>query len=136
MLADILPIMIFVFSYFYIALKMLLTYSNVRACVGIIMLFLASAATSLLPSEFSFNGSVSYFPCLLALLFLAWKSNAKMLYFAAIVFFFSLTFRSMDMAVCSQLALGTHFLWHILNGLLLYLLVKVLIIDCTVTKRM
>jgi hypothetical protein len=34
----------------------------------------------------------------------------------------SLTFRSIDMTVCDALPLGTHFLWHSLNGLALYLL--------------
>ncbi len=31
----------------------------------------------------------------------------------------SLVFRSIDMAVCAAVPLGTHFLWHILNGIML-----------------
>ncbi|MEL6793102.1 MAG: hypothetical protein AAFP78_06595, partial [Pseudomonadota bacterium] len=31
----------------------------------------------------------------------------------------SLTFRSVDEAVCGAFPLGTHFMWHILNGVLL-----------------
>lgn len=31
----------------------------------------------------------------------------------------SLTFRSLDMPVCGALPLGTHFLWHLLNALML-----------------
>jgi hypothetical protein len=36
----------------------------------------------------------------------------------------SLVFRSIDMAVCDAMPLGTHFLWHSLNGLALYLLLR------------
>jgi hypothetical protein len=36
----------------------------------------------------------------------------------------SLVFRSIDMAVCDAVPLGTHFLWHSLNGLALYLLLR------------
>ena len=35
----------------------------------------------------------------------------------------SLTLRSLDYAVCPMLPIGTHFLWHTLNGWMLYLLV-------------
>ena len=31
----------------------------------------------------------------------------------------SLTFRSLDMPACDALPLGTHFLWHILNAIML-----------------
>jgi hypothetical protein len=37
----------------------------------------------------------------------------------------SLTFRSVDMAVCASFPLGTHFLWHILNGIMLGWMIEV-----------
>ena len=39
----------------------------------------------------------------------------------------SLTFRTLDMALCHALPLGTHFMWHILNGIVLYLAMRVVI---------
>jgi hypothetical protein len=36
----------------------------------------------------------------------------------------SLFFRSIDNAICESVPLGTHFLWHLLNGLVLYLLLR------------
>lgn len=33
----------------------------------------------------------------------------------------SLFFRTIDMAVCESIPIGTHFLWHLLNGVLVYL---------------
>ena len=37
----------------------------------------------------------------------------------------SLTFRSLDMPVCGAFPLGTHFMWHILNGLMLGWMIEV-----------
>jgi hypothetical protein len=41
----------------------------------------------------------------------------------------SLIFRSIDMAVCPELPLGTHFLWHLLNAVVLYLLLRAALIE-------
>ena len=35
------------------------------------------------------------------------------------LFAISLTFRSLDGPLCNVFPLGTHFMWHILNGVLL-----------------
>lgn len=43
------------------------------------------------------------------------------------VFTASLFFRTVDMAFCSFIPLGTHFLWHCLNAYLLYRLLGLLI---------
>ena len=37
----------------------------------------------------------------------------------------SLSFRSVDMAVCARVPLGTHFVWHILNGILLFWMIEI-----------
>ena len=69
-------------------------------------------------------------PCLAALIVLVGlgllhrqrrEPEPYILLVAAAVFAFSLFFRSIDSAVCPELPLGTHFLWHLLNGVLLYL---------------
>ncbi|MEL6618698.1 MAG: ceramidase domain-containing protein [Pseudomonadota bacterium] len=43
----------------------------------------------------------------------------------AAILFVSLTARSVDEALCSSLPLGTHFLWHLLNGLMLGWMIEV-----------
>lgn len=73
----------------------------------------------------SLNGSQGYFPVLIALIFygvlLARRGHpaATGLIAAAALFSLSLTFRSIDQATCGALPFGTHFLWHIFNGILL-----------------
>jgi len=39
----------------------------------------------------------------------------------------SLFFRTIDNAVCDMLPIGTHFLWHLTNGAVLYLAARALI---------
>ncbi|MBI3145144.1 MAG: ceramidase domain-containing protein [Pseudogulbenkiania sp.] len=79
------------------------------------------------------NGSLSYLPALLVLLGIAvWHRRAGLagggyLVAAAGTFFVSLLFRSIDNAVCPGFAIGTHFLWHVLNAVVLALSVQGLV---------
>lgn len=79
------------------------------------------------------NGSLQYAPALIALLvfsLVSWRRQspfAPWLSGATAVFFVSLCFRTVDIAVCDSLAIGTHFVWHLLNGLMLGLVLQVLI---------
>ncbi|WP_299769501.1 ceramidase domain-containing protein [uncultured Tateyamaria sp.] len=43
----------------------------------------------------------------------------------AVILFLSLTARSVDEMLCAQIPLGTHFLWHILNGIMLGWMIEV-----------
>jgi hypothetical protein len=82
------------------------------------------------------NGSVGYLPALAVLVgfgsWLAYRRHPAAIYIlgGAGVFAVSLTFRTLDRSVCPQTALfagrvlGTHFVWHVLNATLLYLLVS------------
>lgn len=80
-----------------------------------------------------FNGTLGYTPAFLALvlvgLVLAFQRHKAAIYLllAAVVFLASMTFRTIDYEVCrwavrGARGIGTHFLWHILNAVVLYLL--------------
>lgn len=79
------------------------------------------------------NGSLVYAPALILMLglgayhFLQHKAERRLLFAATGVFVISLAFRSIDEAACLQVPTGTHFLWHILNGVVLYLSLRALI---------
>jgi Ceramidase len=74
----------------------------------------------------SFNGSYAYFPAVIALGLLAayaWhrgRAGAKRLVAATGVLVASLVFRSVDQTLCDAWPLGTHFIWHCLNAVVLY----------------
>ncbi len=78
------------------------------------------------------NGSVSYMPVVLliaayaALLWRTQPSTARGLALGAAILSVSLVFRSIDMAVCGVAPVGTHFLWHGLNGVMLGWMILVL----------
>jgi hypothetical protein len=113
----------------------LLAFPKAKAAGALVLLLAVSAATVALPPELQLNGSINYIPCLIALLLVAWKGRQPQLYQAGLLFACSLTFRSVDMALCEQFPNGTHFLWHLLNGWLLYMLVHILIIHCKPSQR-
>jgi hypothetical protein len=79
------------------------------------------------------KGSAGYLPALLFLtgmwLWLGVRRHAMAttLALATGLFLLSLAFRTIDRAVCDVVPTGSHFLWHVLNGLLLYVLVSGLI---------
>jgi hypothetical protein len=43
---------------------------------------------------------------------------------AVMIFTVSLALRTVDLAVCETFRLGTHFLWHLLNAAVLYVLLR------------
>ena len=45
------------------------------------------------------------------------------------LFLASIFFRQIDMVVCHWIGFGTHFMWHILNAMVLFLFVKILYKD-------
>jgi hypothetical protein len=79
------------------------------------------------------NGSVAYLPALAFLVGFWWVLRrradplAPLLLTACLLFLGSLAFRTLDIAFCEALPIGLHFLWHLLNALLLYLLLRGLI---------
>jgi hypothetical protein len=80
-----------------------------------------------------FNGTLGYTPAFVALVVvgsvLAWQRHraAGYLLVAAVLFLVSMTFRTIDLEVCrwavrGARGIGTHFLWHTINAVLLYVL--------------
>jgi hypothetical protein len=79
------------------------------------------------------NGSFGYLPALAAMLLIgAWlavrrHATAPYVLGASLVFMVSVTFRATDRIWCDDIAfmgkaIGTHFLWHTLNSIVLFLL--------------
>lgn len=81
------------------------------------------------------DGSLTYAPALLAVLALGVyhferrKAGQFDLLAAAALLAVSLVFRTVDMAVCASFSLGTHFMWHLLNAVVLYLCTRGLLLN-------
>lgn len=78
------------------------------------------------------GSSAFYLPIIFHMLFLYlyFLKNKKiytyynLFLFILVLFSFSLLLRSVDIYLCNIFFIGTHFIWHILNALVLYHLVK------------
>lgn len=88
----------------------------------------APAETAAAPDPF--NGSLQYVPAVLAMAILGALMFARRhpqrwwLAGAAATFLLSLTFRTVDRDICASVPVGTHFLWHLLNGVMIGLILQ------------
>jgi hypothetical protein len=133
LLADVIPIGIFMHVFLICALRRLLHLNWLLTLLALgAFIALGIISEQHLPPEF-LNGSVMYLPSIAALLLvtLALKLKqhpaAKGFIIALFVFLASITFRTFDMAVCEAFPRGTHFLWHIFNAFVLWRLLTTLI---------
>jgi hypothetical protein len=126
-LADVVPIAVFIYGYLLLALvRFLHLRVIVAAAVVVVYAVCAQALSALVPRLL--NGSVGYLPALAALIAVAFaateQGTRRSLGLAAVVFAISLAFRTGDLAVCTEFPLGAHFVWHVLNAIVLYVLLR------------
>lgn len=127
-LFDTVPIAVFIYAYLFFALRRFLQLSFI-ATVALIIAFAAlSVGEGLLVPARALNGSHAYLPALAATLVIGWlvrqRPGGPLILAAGGVLTVSLVFRTVDDAVCPAFPLGTHFLWHLLNAVVLYLLLR------------
>lgn len=129
---DVLPILVFIHLYLCSFLYRQVGMSMLASAGITLSFFAASKVFAGVTDPGLLNGSVFYLPALIALAFLAgWSCVrqvpvARTMIAALLIFIASLVFRTLDAALCSDLPTGTHFVWHLLNALVLSLLVGVL----------
>lgn len=103
------------------------------ATTALIILIFLTANFIALQFPALLNGSLMYLPALSAILGLAifhayTQTNERwILLLAFFVFCISLFFRTIDAGICEEFPLGTHFIWHILNSIVLYLIARAVI---------
>ncbi len=130
LLSDTIPILIFILAYIFLAMRhymalplwasILITLAYIPITYG-----LAPMLSPLLGS------SSGYVPALLAMFIVGGlmlgrdRQIASGLIVTAVLFLISLSFRTVDEPLCENFPLGTHFMWHILNGVVLYRLAMI-----------
>lgn len=135
LMADVIPIQIFILAYLYLAT---LRFFTAPWWVGLAVVVLFVPYDILVARGIGavfgpLNGSVGYVPVPILVLGYALllrqraPETARGLAIGAAILGVSLVFRSIDAAVCPALPLGTHFLWHVLNGIMLGWMIRVLV---------
>ncbi|HSO06582.1 MAG TPA: hypothetical protein VLW45_05060 [Pelomicrobium sp.] len=131
-LADTIPILLFINVFLP---SFLYRVARLGALPIVVLFVLFQAANFGVRGAFppdALNGSIFYAPAWLGLGLMALFAGvrrhpaAAQVGMAWVVFTVSLAFRTMDAAVCAAVPVGTHFLWHLLNAIVLYLLVDAL----------
>ncbi len=143
--ADVIPIWSFIALFIVVAIikktgKSIFQVGKVASCIiaiilGIIWITSSGSASQTQASTDIFNGSMQYLPAFIAICFFAfmsWKKQSPVKNYAigsAVIFSISLVARTLDLYLCADFPIGTHFIWHICNGSMVGLLLQGLIKD-------
>lgn len=123
---DVAPILGFILLYVFAASRDMLGLKGWQAGVAVVAFLPYAAATvplwSMVPG---LGSSAGYMPVPVLILAYAWllrrqePETGRGLAVGAGILLVSLLFRTLDGPICAALPLGTHFLWHVLNGIML-----------------
>jgi hypothetical protein len=134
-LADTLSILLFGCAFLYAFLRHAARINRWIALAGAASFTAASYfAPGFLPDGF-LNQSGAYFPyvaglsAITAYQYAERRANWRVYLLALLVFCVSLALRTIDQAVCAAFPLGTHFMWHVLNAAVLFVLSRELARD-------
>ncbi|MEO5619637.1 MAG: ceramidase domain-containing protein [Cypionkella sp.] len=140
--ADTLPIWSFVAVFVGVAMqriggikpgRVLIIGLGVAAIVTILTLAASDGSAGGETAPDRLNGSGQYAPAVVALLVFSFLTQLRRhparrwIAAATATFLLSLIFRTFDLAACASFPQGLHFLWHLLNGAMIALLLQMLI---------
>jgi hypothetical protein len=131
-LMDTIPIVMFILIYF---VSVLFRIGRVNLFQGTVCAVAFVGFSHILVHQFpnAMNDSIGYLSSMIALIVIAvylhLKARPSSSHFmlAAVIGVVSLFCRVVDRDVCDVFPMGTHFLWHSFNALLLYILLKQII---------
>jgi hypothetical protein len=129
---DVVPILFFQLAFLWLYGRQIITLKRSTMVVALTAYFAASMAGRQFPELL--NGSLIYAPTLLAILGLGiyHAKHATIARFdllaAAAVLAAAVLFRSIDNAVCATFPIGTHFLWHLSNCVVVYLVLRAMVL--------
>ncbi len=133
-IADVVPIVVFILLYLFVANRIYWRMPLWLALLGTAAFIpYAAAITPAFAALPFFTVSSFYWPVPLLILIYAYLLRARMpatargLAIGAGILILSLIARSVDEMWCTAIPLGTHFLWHILNGVMLGWMIEVYI---------
>lgn len=131
-MADSLPIALFILAYLFATNRTILRWPLWAAILGTMAFFPYAAILTPAFDALPFLTISSFYwpvPLLIAAYAVALRrrhpSTARGLALGAAILTLSLVFRSLDDPLCPHVPTGTHFLWHILNAVMLSWMIEV-----------
>lgn len=138
--ADVIPILLFISVYLLSYLARIAGLRPWQVIFWFLLYHIVNTGVQLsLPQE-TLNGSLFYLPTLAALILFAVHTrgmahpHARLYLRAATLFTLSVVLRTLDPALCGAWPFGTHFIWHLLNAYVLFLLTMALFPPHTTAK--
>ncbi len=129
-LADVLPIAFFIHFSFGVFLYRVANAGLMVSMLGVFLFGLYSVGIQkVIPPEI-LNRSGQYMGAVTLLLgislycYVARIPSMKYFVLALLTFAVSLTLRSFDMAICESFPIGIHFMWHVLNSIVMFFVFK------------
>ena len=130
---DVTAILIFILTYIFFANSRFLAWSKMVSLIGVILFFpYQLLLASILSNIHFFGSSVQYIPVAILIFIysgLLRKSEPNLsrgLFIGASILCLSIIFRTIDEPFCSISLVGTHFVWHILNAIMLSWMIEIL----------
>ena len=130
---DVASILIFILAYIFVANHRFLMWSKLASVIGVILFFPYQFLLVNMLSNFQlFGSSVQYIPIAIlifiyaALLRKSEQNLSDGLFIGATVLCVSIFFRIIDEPICQVVSTRTHFVWHILNAVMLAWMIEVL----------
>ena len=130
---DVASILIFILAYIFVANHRFLMWSKLASVIGVILFFPYQFLLVNMLSNFQlFGSSVQYIPIAIlifiyaALLRKSEQNLSHGLFIGATILCVSIFFRAIDEPICQVVPTGTHFVWHILNAVMLAWMIEVL----------
>lgn len=130
-LADVIPIALFILVFVFATHRDVIGHPVWVAALAVpgFLIFAAVTGPGFAALPF-FEVSAGYWPVVLALILYAgvlrsMPKLARGFLIGAAILTMSLTARSVDLRVCEAIPFGTHFLWHVLNGVMLAWMIEV-----------
>lgn len=147
--ADTVPIGFFMVGYLVYAVRRYLALPWWGVAVAMLVFVATLPPSSMIRCNGGpcFNGSVAYVPALIALALVGaialvrGHPAGKSLLAAGAIFAVSLWLRTVDRTLCpytiimASRGVGTHFAWHVLNGVLLFLLIRAAVLHGEPLRR-
>jgi len=125
---DIIPIALFLFTYLWFFAERVIRLEVIGRVIILVGFLALTVIGSLVSDSARVNGSNQYFGAWVALFGIAayvaggaHRQHARYFFAAHLIFTVSLFARSLDMELCASWPRGTHFVWHLLNSVTLYL---------------
>lgn len=130
-LADILPIILLVVTILYFFFRNAVKLNRLKTMGALVGFLLLSVVIALVSDRASTNGSEFYFGTWISLFgmlcFYAGTGLRTSIHYTRLAlagFSSSICFRTLDERVCTYFAHGTHFMWHLCNAIVIYLVIQ------------